>query len=955
MVGGLSEWKSGENRKRRGAKKIDRTHNTTPNKVTAATMKKFMIAGAAVKEMATRKSDNEPMLMMLNSTAGSDDMDDIPTDSLAYGHMRIRKDGSVMTETDIRELRQRQGFCVTCPGDPVKLYDVKRSKINPLYQKKEPIQVSNQSVNGICLKCNPVNQQAGRRGSGTLNADMLAGMVHTLSKDPALRNSLSRPAAMGLSMMGASSSSGGGISSGSEHSKPTGKANNSRSRSPFTRRSFAAAPAPRLYRSNSDESMNVTRSLTPTRAAQQADRLIRTLRRSNSDESLVPATGNAAKLLALAPPKSAFKRSQSNGFEETTPNLEGFTLTAGKNSYRRASQLVTKTDTTYRRASQLISKPDTAPTPSKSTSPNRDDVPTSKVQTKDGIQDNIHDVESKVIDPPITSGGGQGQGSGKSLPRVDSDGFFHYVNEGGQFGFHNSFVNFEPEKAGGMQPNSLASNQREIEDHDSVDNVSGLYRTDRSVSSTNSKNSKRMDQDESKSNGMNSGAPRAVEKPLVAQLSNQSLVTTASDTQMEIKFNLLQEKVVGSVSTSTARLDALDQQMTTVLQQQTLIIQQNATILQLLSNLAMGGSSLGMAYSSVPNSNSNGGILSHPFLPPRTHQGQNHGVAVEGYAPNENSMSQSQQQRQQQPPVMVGQDMTLTNATNNSFRSSTTITPTSGSYSEEITVKDESHQNYPSPSVVLLGQQGQPQGKSKSLSGLQTHMDGANGLGDTDLSSSYAEYEIPTNDTPVSTSKSLGRRRSSHKMITESRRDSKSSKDGSVQKLMASDAAPEVGNFPVMNLDDSAVTGVTAGASSGTLRNDTRVLTSSKSLSVPKSRSKSELRRDSKSSQDLSISEPMVSVSQPTDGENLFLMDRVLTDDRKDGEKSRRRSSSARQVGDIVSSSRQNATERSSSQKVKKKKKEKKKSSRRVSEVSATDDEDSVRSGGSPETLRSKG
>ena len=158
-----------------------------------------------------------------------------------------------------------------------------------------------------------------------------------------------------------------------------------------------------------------------------------------------------------------------------------------------------------------------------------------------------------------------------------------------------------------------------------------------------------------------------------------------------------------------------------------------------------------------------------------------------------------------------------------------------------------------------------------------------------------------------------------------------------------------------MNLDDSAVTGVTAGASSGTLTNDMRVLTSSKSLSVPKSRSKSELRRDSKSSQDLSISEPMVSVSQPTDVENLFLMDRVLTDDRKDGEKSRRRSSSARQVGDIVSSSRQNATERSSSQKVKKKKKEKKKSSRRVSEVSATDDEDSVRSGGSPETLRSKG
>jgi hypothetical protein len=537
-------------------------------------MKKFMIAGAVVKEMAARttKSDSDAMLTMLNSTAGSDDIDDVPTDSLAYGHMRIRKDGSVMTETDIRELRQRQGYCVTCPGDPVKLYDVKRSKINPLYQKKEPIQVANQSVNGICLKCNPANQQPVRRS--TLNADMLAGTVHALNADPAFRQSrgingsfgssnsngmegtsMHRPTALGLSMMGGSSNSGGGISSGSEHSlnKPAGKSSMSHSRSPLTRRSFTRPPA-RLYRSNSDESMNVGRSFTPTRVAQKSDTLLRTLRRSNSDESLVPATGKAAgKLLALAPPKSAFKRSQSNGFEET-PNLEGFTLTAGKNSYRRPSQ--------------LAAKPDTAPTPSKSTSPKRDD-PTNKVQTNGASRDIVSDVEPKVIDPSASkSGGGQDQGSGKKLPLLDSDGFFNDINEASQFGFHNSFVNFEPERVAGMEPTLLEPARQDVEDHDSVDN-SVLFRTDKSVSSTNSKKIEKNDVN---------AASRDVEKPLIAQLSNHSLGTTASDTQIEVKFNLLQDKVVGFVGTSTDRFDAIDKQLTTLLQQQTLIIQQNATV-----------------------------------------------------------------------------------------------------------------------------------------------------------------------------------------------------------------------------------------------------------------------------------------------------------------------------------------------------------------------------------------
>jgi hypothetical protein len=244
--------------------------------------------------------------------------------------------------------------------------------------------------------------------------------------------------------------------------------------------------------------------------------------------------------------------------------------------------------------------------------------------------------------------------------------------------------------------------------------------------------------------------------------------------------------------------------------------------------------------------------------------------------------------------------------------------------------------------------------QGKSFSGLERHMNGAHGVGDTavDASSSYVDYEIPTNDTAVSNSKTLGKRRSSHKSLTttESRRDSKSSRDGSVKKLVSD--TPEI----MKGVDDTGLAGgVSAGASSWIPSNDTPVMTSNKTLVVrPRSNSKSEGRRGSQSSQESSTNEPMMVVSDATNGDNLFLIERggVTTDDRKDaGEKSsRRRSNSARLLqGETLSSSRHDKPERSSSQKVKKKKKEKKKSSRRVSEVSATDDDDSVRTGGSPE------
>jgi hypothetical protein len=138
--------------------------------ITSAALKELVPKGSSSMAMSSSMSgmvgekvkhddDDDTDVMLLgihNSTAGSDDyMDGGLEDSLAFGHMRIHKDGTVMTDDDIRELRQRQGYCLTCPGDPVKLFAIKRSRMNPLYQKKEPIQVNNQSYNGVCLKCNP--------------------------------------------------------------------------------------------------------------------------------------------------------------------------------------------------------------------------------------------------------------------------------------------------------------------------------------------------------------------------------------------------------------------------------------------------------------------------------------------------------------------------------------------------------------------------------------------------------------------------------------------------------------------------------------------------------------------------------------------------------------------------------------------------------------------------------
>ena len=75
--------------------------------------------------------------------------------SLSYHNMILNIDGSVLSQDLIKGLRERQGYCVTCPGEPVKLYEIRKSKLNPLWKSKENISVMHESYNGVCLKCNP--------------------------------------------------------------------------------------------------------------------------------------------------------------------------------------------------------------------------------------------------------------------------------------------------------------------------------------------------------------------------------------------------------------------------------------------------------------------------------------------------------------------------------------------------------------------------------------------------------------------------------------------------------------------------------------------------------------------------------------------------------------------------------------------------------------------------------
>jgi hypothetical protein len=571
-------------------------------------MKKFMSTTAPVKDLGGGDDENESLLMVLNSNAaGSDDSIDAPADSLAYGQMRFCKDGTVMSESEIRDLRQRQGYCLTCAGDPVKLFEIKRSKMNPLYQKKEPIQVANQSLDGVCLKCSPLHQQNTRRGSvaatgpANPNVNMLPGTVQDMAfRQPRRFNSIgastNAPSShhsvngMGMSssmrgnfgpgamdMTGISAHSVGGMTGGAEFSpkKATGKVSRSKSPTPGSHRQLVSPS--NMHRSNSDDSIKVGRSLiqtcVPLKGA--SSRRLGALRRSKSSDesSLDPAPGNTMGLVALPPPKSALLRSsKSNDFDDDAlTNAVRMPLTTAKN-------------TTSHSSSDGFEQDMTAPLSTKG---------------KGGHWANLADYTKK-----LKHGGLIEEVERAKIPKraesVDSNGFLDdIIVDEPQIGFHSSFMHMGANAFDGIDPTSELLSIQNSENDSDEENDELLLRN-------NAEGSKTIEREHGKTEDAPIQAKSlAAEKSLSVKSLRQSLASEkslsekslnlplVSTTQWEGDFVFWHSTLSSLVKTTEERFGALEMQMTAILQQQTLLLQQHASILHVLSNLKLSGPPVG--------------------------------------------------------------------------------------------------------------------------------------------------------------------------------------------------------------------------------------------------------------------------------------------------------------------------------------------------------------------------
>lgn len=75
--------------------------------------------------------------------------------NLSFYDMQIGPDGNVLGREQIKEMRLRQGFCLECRSVPIRLYQIKTSRFNPLWTSKVPLTVEGECINGQCLICKP--------------------------------------------------------------------------------------------------------------------------------------------------------------------------------------------------------------------------------------------------------------------------------------------------------------------------------------------------------------------------------------------------------------------------------------------------------------------------------------------------------------------------------------------------------------------------------------------------------------------------------------------------------------------------------------------------------------------------------------------------------------------------------------------------------------------------------
>lgn len=76
-------------------------------------------------------------------------------DDLSYAEMTTDATGRVMSKQTKEALRRQHGYCLTCTRVPILLFDIRRSRMNPLWSSKKPRTAAGESLQGKCLKCNP--------------------------------------------------------------------------------------------------------------------------------------------------------------------------------------------------------------------------------------------------------------------------------------------------------------------------------------------------------------------------------------------------------------------------------------------------------------------------------------------------------------------------------------------------------------------------------------------------------------------------------------------------------------------------------------------------------------------------------------------------------------------------------------------------------------------------------
>lgn len=79
----------------------------------------------------------------------------VSQEDLSYQTMTVEDSGQAVSIDQKTKLRDKYGFCTTCPGPPVHCFDINKSRINPLWSAREPRSVEGECLEGVCLKCHP--------------------------------------------------------------------------------------------------------------------------------------------------------------------------------------------------------------------------------------------------------------------------------------------------------------------------------------------------------------------------------------------------------------------------------------------------------------------------------------------------------------------------------------------------------------------------------------------------------------------------------------------------------------------------------------------------------------------------------------------------------------------------------------------------------------------------------